>query len=69
MTQSQVDGHKRKINQKYKKLGQILEERKILEVAEKIESKKPITVESYPYDLLYAGQNEKGKDLWNLFPC
>ncbi len=68
MTQPQVDGHKRKVNQKYKKLEQALEERKILEVPEKIDSKKPITVQDYPYDLFYAGQDEKGKDLWNLLP-
>lgn len=68
IAQKQIDGHKRKINQKYKKLGLTLEEGKILEAPEKIESRKAIIMENYPYDLLYAGQNEKGRDLWSLLP-
>lgn len=68
ITQGQVDNYKRKVNQKYKKLGQTLEERKMLEAPEKINSRKPVTLKNYPYDLFYAGQNEKSKDLWTALP-
>jgi hypothetical protein len=66
MTQFQIDNQKRKVNEKHKKLGQLLEKRKLLESPEKITINKPITVNGSLYDLFYAGQNEKGKDLWSL---
>jgi hypothetical protein len=68
MTQLQIDNQKRKVNEKHKKLGKLLEKRKLLESPEKITINKPITVNGSLYDLFYAGQNEKGKDLWNLTP-
>ncbi len=66
--QSQIDGHKRKVTDKYKKLRQPMEDRKLLKTPEKINIKKPITIDGYPYDLFYIGQNEKGKDLWSVIP-
>jgi hypothetical protein len=39
-----------------------------LKTTEKIKTKKPVTINNYPYELFYAGQNEKGKDLWTLIP-
>lgn len=66
MVQFQVDNHKRKVNEKHKKLSQPLVEKKLLKSPEKITTKKPITVNDYPYDLFYLGQNRKGKDLWTL---
>lgn len=68
ITQRQIDGHKRKVNDKYKKFGQPLEDRKLLKTPEKINIKKPITINKYPYDLFYIGQNVKGKDLWSVIP-
>ena len=68
ITQSQIDGHKRKVTGKYKKLGQPLKERRLLKTSEKINIKKPITINGYPYDFFYIGQNEKGKDLWSVIP-
>lgn len=66
MAQFQVDSHKRKVNEKHKKLRKPLEEKRLLESPEKITTKNPITVDNYSYDLFYAGQNKKGKDVWNL---
>jgi|SRR4028118_273711 hypothetical protein len=66
MTQPQVDRHKRKVNENHKKFGQPLEKRKLLESPEKITTNKSITVNGSLYDLFYAGQNEKGKDVWSL---
>jgi hypothetical protein len=45
-----------------------LEERKLLDPPEKVETKHPITVHGYPYDLFHLGQNEKGKNLWTVIP-
>lgn len=68
MTQPQIDNHKRKVNNKYKKLGQPLEDKKLLKTPEEINLKEPITINGYPYNLFYIGQNEKGKDLWSMIP-
>jgi hypothetical protein len=34
----------------------------------KINYKENILVEEYPYEIFYAGENSKGKPVWNLIP-
>lgn len=68
LKQSHLDGYKRRVTAKFKKLEQPLEDKKLLEVPEKIETKQPTIVNGYPYDLFYLGQNEKGKSLWSALP-
>lgn len=68
LTLNQLDGRKKKIIEKYQKMGQPLENKKLLESPEKIESFKPIMINDYPYDLFYLGQNESGKNLWTALP-
>lgn len=65
---TQIDFQKRKLNKKDEKTGRAFE-KQLLKSPKKIEMKDPLTINSYPHHLFYAGQNEKGNDLWMVFPC
>jgi hypothetical protein len=40
----------------------------LIEEPIKINYKENILVEEYPYEIFYAGENSKGKPVWNLIP-
>lgn len=68
LTRNQLDNHKKKVVKKYEELGKSLEDKKMLDFPEKIETRNPIMINGYPYDLCYWGQNEKGNNLWTAVP-
>ena len=68
LTRSQLDNHKKKVIKKYEEIGKSLEDKKMLDFPEKIETRSPLIIEGYPYDLFYWGQNEKGNNLWTAVP-
>jgi hypothetical protein len=68
MAQFQVDNHKRKVKENYKKRGLSLKQKKLLDSPETVNIKNPIVVNGCHYSLSYKGQNGNGKDVWNLEP-
>lgn len=64
----QIDGYKSLLIKRLEKAGRPFTEKTLLQFPEKIETRKPVTIEGYPYDLFYLGQNEKGKNLWATLP-
>lgn len=68
LKQSQLDGYKRRVSVKYQKMEQPLVKKQLLNPPEKIETKNPIIINGYPYDLFYLGENEKGSSLWSALP-
>ena len=68
LTRSQLDNYKKKVIKKYEEVSKSLEDKKMLDFPEKIETRSPIIIEGYPYDLFYWGQNEKGNNLWTAVP-
>ena len=68
LKQSQLDGYKRRVLVKYKKMEQPLEKKQLLSIPEKIETKNLTVIDGYPYDLFYLGENENGNSLWSAIP-
>ena len=68
LTRNQLGNHKKKVIKKYEEVGKSLEDKKMLDLPEKIETRSPLIIEGYPYDLFYWGQNEKGNNLWTAVP-
>lgn len=66
LKQTQIDGFRAKIANQYKKEGKPLIPKSLLEKPEEVKTKSVITVNNYPYQLFYLGQNPKGQNLWKL---
>ncbi|MBD0264237.1 MAG: hypothetical protein ICV78_16355 [Tolypothrix sp. Co-bin9] len=68
LKQTQIDGLRAKIANQYKKEGKPLTAKSLLEKPEEVKTNSLITVDNYPCQLFYLGQNPKGQNLWKLAP-